>query len=176
MSSAYLRLVTAAPRAGETPVAAAFRENASLAQRVALRILRSESDVDDVLQDVFLAAQRDLRDTSEPKAVRRWFVVATVRLCRRRARRQQLFRFFTNDEPGYDAIASRDASPEARAQVAALFAVLDGLPLQGRIAWTLRHLEGMPLAEVADACGCSLATAKRRIAAAHELITEAWNG
>jgi len=48
------------------------------------------------------------------------------------------------------------------------------VPMPARIAWTLRNLDGMPLADVADACGCSLATAKRRIAAAHELIEEAW--
>jgi len=29
----------------------------------------------------------------------------------------------------------------------------------------LRRVEGLPLAEVASVCGCSLATAKRRIAA-----------
>ena len=30
----------------------------------------------------------------------------------------------------------------------------------------LRRVEGLPLAEVAALCGCSLATAKRRVAAA----------
>jgi RNA polymerase sigma-70 factor (ECF subfamily) len=39
-----------------------------------------------------------------------------------------------------------------------------------RIAWTLRMVEGLELAEVASACGCSLATAKRRIAAAEVVV------
>jgi RNA polymerase sigma-70 factor (ECF subfamily) len=38
--------------------------------------------------------------------------------------------------------------------------------LPERIAFCLRHVEGMKLEEVARACGCSLATAKRRVASA----------
>jgi RNA polymerase sigma-70 factor (ECF subfamily) len=39
--------------------------------------------------------------------------------------------------------------------------------VEQRLAWTLRHIEGERLEDVAARCGCSLATAKRRIAAAH---------
>jgi DNA-directed RNA polymerase specialized sigma24 family protein len=34
------------------------------------------------------------------------------------------------------------------------------------LAWSLRHLEGERLEDVAERCGCSLATAKRWIATA----------
>lgn len=44
--------------------------------------------------------------------------------------------------------------------------MLESLPLEERLAWSLRHVEGHALEEVAAACDCSLATAKRRIAAA----------
>jgi RNA polymerase sigma-70 factor (ECF subfamily) len=40
------------------------------------------------------------------------------------------------------------------------------MPIDDRLAWSLRHIEGHALAGVAEACGCSLATAKRRIDAA----------
>ena len=39
-----------------------------------------------------------------------------------------------------------------------------------RIAWTLRRVEGLELSEVASLAGCSLATAKRRIAEAEAII------
>jgi len=48
--------------------------------------------------------------------------------------------------------------------------VLKKLPAQDRMAWMLRHVEGMPLSEVATHCDCSLATAKRRIASAHRVV------
>jgi RNA polymerase sigma-70 factor (ECF subfamily) len=41
-----------------------------------------------------------------------------------------------------------------------------------RIAWTLRYVEREKLEEVARLCGCSLATAKRRIAATQAAIEE----
>jgi len=48
--------------------------------------------------------------------------------------------------------------------------VLSTISANVRIAWMLRHVEGLELAEVASACGCSLATVKRRIAAAETAI------
>jgi len=46
------------------------------------------------------------------------------------------------------------------------------VPTQERLAWSLRYLEGEPLDMVAASCGCSLATAKRRISAAKRVIDE----
>ena len=43
-------------------------------------------------------------------------------------------------------------------------------PSDQRIAWSLRYVEGYALGEVASACGCSLATAKRKIAAAQHKV------
>ncbi|MGH7439658.1 MAG: sigma factor-like helix-turn-helix DNA-binding protein [Polyangiaceae bacterium] len=51
--------------------------------------------------------------------------------------------------------------------------MLGTLPTDDRIAWLLRHVQGERLQDVALACGCSLATAKRRIAAAQQVVQEA---
>jgi RNA polymerase sigma-70 factor (ECF subfamily) len=53
--------------------------------------------------------------------------------------------------------------------------VLDAVPADQRIAWTLRHIEGEQLEAVADLCGCSLATAKRRITAVSRTLEEAFS-
>jgi RNA polymerase sigma-70 factor, ECF subfamily len=42
--------------------------------------------------------------------------------------------------------------------------------LARRRAWTLRYLEGEPLAEIAARCGCSVATVKRRLAEMQALL------
>jgi RNA polymerase sigma-70 factor (ECF subfamily) len=52
---------------------------------------------------------------------------------------------------------------EARQALRSAYQILAGLPAEERIAMALRRLEGMELTEVADACGCSLATIKRRL-------------
>ena len=58
--------------------------------------------------------------------------------------------------------------------LARVYRVLEGMPANQRIAWALRHIEGEPLESVASLCGCSLATAKRRILAASLVIEEAF--
>jgi RNA polymerase sigma-70 factor (ECF subfamily) len=50
--------------------------------------------------------------------------------------------------------------------------MLDRMPTDLRIAWMLRRVEGLALAEVASACDRSLATVKRRIAAADALVAQ----
>ena len=54
--------------------------------------------------------------------------------------------------------------------------IIDQLPTNDRMAWMLRHVEGYALQEAADACGCSLATVKRRVAAAQKRIDRAVGG
>ena len=73
--------------------------------------------------------------------------------------------------PDYQNVA-RGASPEQQVILARVYRELDRLPTEQRLAWALRHLEGETLTSVAELCGCSLATAKRRIRAAHEAIQE----
>ena len=41
-----------------------------------------------------------------------------------------------------------------------------------RLAWMLRYVEGCELTEVADQCGCSLATVKRRITRADDELRQ----
>jgi RNA polymerase sigma-70 factor (ECF subfamily) len=98
----------------------------------------------------------------------------TVRTARRRLRVRRLKGFMGLDTPTtYESAASTDASPEERALVARLYAILDRLPANQRIAWTLRRMEGHRLDTVAEICGCSLATAKRYVVSAQTVIQEA---
>ena len=61
---------------------------------------------------------------------------------------------------------------EECAILARLYQVLEELPTDQRLAWSLRYLEGEPLDAVAAASGCSLSTAKRRVGAAKSVIDE----
>jgi RNA polymerase sigma-70 factor (ECF subfamily) len=44
-----------------------------------------------------------------------------------------------------------------------VYAVLNRMPADDRIAFALRYIDGMELTEVAAACSVSLATVKRRL-------------
>jgi RNA polymerase sigma-70 factor (ECF subfamily) len=76
------------------------------------------------------------------------------------------------DPVDLDVVASAEASPEVRALLAQVYALLRTLPADDRIAWTLRHVERHRLEDVAELAGCSLATAKRRIARAQRYLSE----
>jgi RNA polymerase sigma-70 factor (ECF subfamily) len=81
---------------------------------------------------------------------------------------RQFFRI--DDAVDYRALIDRRASPDERALLSEVYQVLERLPIDHRLAWTERHLEGEALDQVALLCGCSLATAKRRIAAAQAAL------
>ena len=154
----------------------AFRLYSRYVAAIAKRLVGRDDDVDDVVQDVFLRAHKGLGELREPDALKAWLATVTVRVARRKLKLRRLGRVFgLGEAPEYEQVASAGANAEDRALLARLYAVLDTLPVDNRIAWTLRHIEGEKLEEVAGLAGCSLATAKRRIAAAQETIDGAFS-
>lgn len=151
----------------------AFRLYAPYVARIGYRLLGRDSDIDDLVQDVFLAAHRGLRHLRQPEAIKGWLATVAVRKARRRLKRRRLWSMVgigTESAESVD-VADPAATPEQRALVAQVYRLLDRLPVEQRIAWSLRFVEGQTLERVAELCGCSLATAKRRIKAAREAVT-----
>jgi RNA polymerase sigma-70 factor (ECF subfamily) len=150
---------------------ALFQRFAPYVARIGLRLLGRESDVDDLIQEVFMAAFRQRHQVRDPLAFKGWIAIIAVRTARRQLRRRRLRGFV-----GLDTLApplelrDQGMSPERRALLARVYQVLDHMPVEQRLAWTLRYVEGEKLEQVAEHCGCSLATAKRRIAAGHARI------
>ncbi len=148
-----------------------FRQFAPYVATIGYRLLGRDSEVDDLVQDVFLAAHRGLRSLRNREAVKGWLATVTVRLARRRLRTRRFratFRFDSGED--YLEVADTAASPETRAMVARVYRILDRVPVDRRLAWSLRYIHGERLARVAELCECSLATAKRRIKAAQLFI------
>jgi hypothetical protein len=87
-------------------------------------------------------------------------VVTARKVARKiRTRRLRALFFGAPADVDYEAVASPDADPEQRAQVARLYAALDAMPPVERVAWALRHLQGEQLEEVARLVGCSFSGA-----------------
>jgi RNA polymerase sigma-70 factor, ECF subfamily len=151
-----------------------FRRYAAYVAAIAHRLLGRDQDVDDTVQEVFVIAVRGLSQLREPAAVKGWLAKITVRVSRRRLRMRRLRTMLGLDEDTlYDSMTDESASPEQRVLIGRVYRLLDGIPADHRIAWSLRHMEGEKLEDVAALCGCSLATAKRRIAAAARVLEEA---
>jgi len=140
--------------------------------RLATRLLgHGDSDVDDVVQEVFWMALRRLPHIADMIQARGWLATVTTRVVGRRLRRRRFRRLFHASSPAHD-VPAPGATAEQHALLGRLYEVLETLPTDHRLAWSLRYLEGEPLDLVAAACGCSLATAKRRVGAAKKVIDE----
>jgi RNA polymerase sigma-70 factor (ECF subfamily) len=151
-----------------------FRRHAPLLLPMLVHLLACTADAEDALQDAFMDALRDLEHLREDDAFGGWLRRIAVRKAHRRFRKRRLLAALGLDRPAdratFEKLAAIATPPEVRMELARLDAVLERMPARLRFAWTLRYVEGYDLIDVADACGCSLATAKRRIAGAHARV------
>ena len=161
-------------RAETLEFAALFRRYAPYVARIGLRILGRHDEVDDLVQDVFLNVHRHLGELRDPQAVKSWLAAITVRAARRKLQKRRIVEFlgFSRSEVDYSRVDGSCATLEERSLIAAVFRELEALPAAERVAWSLRHLEGETMERVAELCGCSLSTAKRRVQAAHDALAK----
>lgn len=141
---------------------------------VVARIVGRLHDAEDIVQDVFVHALRDISTLREPAHFRRWIYRIAVHRSRTYLRRRRVLELVGLDRGGEDAsldrLASADAPPEVRAELALAANALRGASAEERIAFVLHVIEGCSLPEVADAIGASLATAKRRVRSAQDRL------
>lgn len=135
-------------------------------RRVLVRVMGAgEPDLDDLVQEVFTRALGGAHRLSFAGALTSWLTSIAVFTGRETIRRRSRWRWlwFTSTPPDRPA-------PEPPAEVGeaarAVYALLDRLPVDERIPFALRTIDGMDLREVATACGVSVPTVRRRLARA----------
>jgi RNA polymerase sigma-70 factor (ECF subfamily) len=167
-------LVARARREDAWAIEAIYRRYVRLVASTAQRILRSDDEVDDIVQETFLIAFEKLDRLVEPAALRGWLARIAISRVHRRFRWRKWTRLWsaTELEASLHDQASNEASPEQRAELALIDRALARLPLKLRIPWVLRHVVGYQLEDVATACDCSLATVKRRISEAEAVVKD----
>ncbi len=169
------QLVSRARRHDVVAFESLYRRHAGFALNLAVRIQGTAHDAEDIVHDAFLKANERLGELREGSAFRAWLGSIVVRLVRTRLRRRRLLSSLglASPEPiELDAIASPNADPESRVLLAQVYSLLQTLPADERIAWTLRYVDHHRLEVVASLVDCSLATAKRRILRAQRYLTE----
>lgn len=146
-----------------------YDRHAPYVQRVIRRVLGADVETADLLQDTFLAAFRGLARLREPDQFRGWIAQIAINTVRSRLRRRRALRWlsFGAELPEVEVVA---LDPSARQALRRAYAILEKLPVEERLVFSLCHLEGMTMDELAQACGVSVATAKRRLARARERV------
>jgi len=145
--------------------AAIWDRYASLVRSIVRRSIRLESDVEDLVQEVFLQFYRSHTLLRNREALRAFIFAISLRVTIREIRFRRARKRLADDgghAPGSGVVPPADF--EAREAVAGIRAMLDRLDPQDRTAFVLRHVEGLELTEVAGMLDMSLATVKRRLA------------
>lgn len=143
-------------------------------QRLVAGALGVDADLADIVQEVFVRVLERIHQLRDPGALKSWIASVAVFAARGHIRRRRRWRWISFLAPADipDAPAAT-ANPESHALVKATYRVLDTLPENERLAFSLRFIAEMELTEVAAACGCSLATIKRRLTRAEQHFLEA---
>jgi RNA polymerase sigma-70 factor (ECF subfamily) len=166
-----------AARAGELwAQEALFQRYARMVLALSQRILAGRDDADDLAQDAFVYAFSRLDTLQNPQAFHAWLRSIVVRTASKRLRRQRLLTRLglRRSEPvDPDSIVSPDAPTDVAVELRHLYALVDKLPAQERVALVLRRVEGLELLEIAAEMKLSLATVKRRLSAAEERLARA---
>lgn len=157
-----LRIVDGAPGATLDEL---YRRYSPYVAAVIVRVTGRRTDVEDLVQDVFVEAAAGITRLRDPGAAKGWLATVAVRLTRRRLQSRRLRQALGLDHAfDYAQVADPGASPADRLLLASVYRLLDELPVPERLAFCLHQLEGETIDEVSRLTSCSAATAKRRIA------------
>lgn len=141
-----------------------FREHRARVHRTLYRILGSNADMEDLVQDVFIEVFRSLARFRGEAKLATWIAristrVALGAISRRPPATQSL------DSAG--DLEAKQASAEdvavARQAARRLYDALDRVDPVQRVAFALHVIEGMPLREVAEVTDASLVATKTRV-------------
>lgn len=167
---------TLAARAGEGD-ADAFEELVVRYQgqiyRLALRMLGSTAEAEDMTQESFLAAWRGLPALRTEAAFGGWLYKLAMNRCLNALRGRRpvteldvaALRSTRSDE-------QPESAAETGAQVAALSRALQCLPADQRACWVLRELHGCSYEEIAGIVGASAGAVRGRIARSRASLAE----
>lgn len=158
-----------------------FRRHRARVHACLYRVLGTNRDMDDLLQEAFIQVFQSLRGWRAEASLSTWIDRVSVRVAYRylsqRGRRIQTD-VLDGDEGGATIDGAVVEGPGARRQLARdgvkrLYAVLDELGAASRLAFTLHEIDGRPLSEVAALVGSTVTATKLRVWRARKKIEQA---
>lgn len=154
-------------------IEALYREHASPLRRFIRARVRSESDAEDVLQEVFvrLCRRGDTASMDSPTAV---LFVTAFRLALNVLRRRRNSPIDPRVDAARMEVDGGERSPEgtliAREEIEALAGAFAGLPGQCRKVLGLRALEGLSYDDMAERLGLSVSTLEKHVVKGRRLL------
>ena len=161
------RLIARAATGDTSAFRTLYERHRSDVGRLVYRMLGARSDLEDVIQEVFIQAYKSLKDFRGQSKFSTWLhrVTVNVVLMHRRAARSRPT--FSEAVPE-DRVASPnspapDEDTERRERIRAFGRLLDRLADKKRIVFVLHELEGLAPSEIAQVVGAPVLTVRTRL-------------
>lgn len=152
-----------------------FREHRQDVARLAQRMLGRTTDLEDILQEVFLQVHRSIRDFRHGARFSTWLYRVTINVVlmhRRAAKSRPVFGEAPESLVAVDATPFADEQLERQRRAHAFHRLLDRLSDKKRVVFVLHELEGLAPAEIAKVVGAPVLTVRTRLFyARRELLT-----
>lgn len=149
-----------------------WRRFAPMVLVMAARALGSESEAEDVAQEVFHRVFRKAKTLRDPNCLRSFVFSFAVRVVKSELRRKRALGWLSFEQP--DALVDIGGSGldmESRDLLRRFYGLLDRLNARDRMVFALRHLERMTVEEVAASLELSESTVKRSLAHATQRLS-----
>jgi RNA polymerase sigma-70 factor, ECF subfamily len=142
--------------------------------RLSFAILGDEADARDAAQDTFVTAWRQIGRLREADRFDAWLqriAVNAARMTHRARRRRGVREIPSSRIAAFEGLPATATPPEADA--ATLDAAMRRLPVEQRSILVLHHLEGHPVAQLAEILQIPLGTVKSRLHTARQALQAA---
>ncbi|MCP4082335.1 MAG: RNA polymerase sigma factor [Planctomycetaceae bacterium] len=131
-----------------------MRQQGHSIQQLVARLMGWDTECEDVVQDIFIAAWEQLPRFRGEANLSTWLYAIAINQCRKYRRRQGRWRRFLGDLQQREANKHEiQAAPEAISDVAEIHRGLQALPQRDREAIVLCCLEDHPLEQAAEMLG-----------------------
>jgi RNA polymerase sigma factor (sigma-70 family) len=159
--------------AGDTSaITETWRRFAPMVQVMAARAMGSESDAEDLTQEVFHRVYRKAKTLRDPDSLRSFVYSFAVRALKSELRRKRLRAWLSFHPPeALLDLSCRTLDVESRDLLRKCHALLNRLTPRDRLVFTLRRMESMTVEEIAATMDISISTVKRSMAHAASRLT-----
>jgi RNA polymerase sigma-70 factor (ECF subfamily) len=172
------QLVVQYQRGNANALAELYRRHGRRTESVARHVVGPTSELEDIVQDVFIEVQRALYKFRGDSRFTTWLHRITVNVALqyvRKGKRKGWLRWLALDPValGLKMAQGQDSRYEARDTCRQLYDILGTLPEKKYVVFTLFELEGMSLEEIAQTLDISVNTVKSRLFHARKEVFDA---
>ena len=149
-----------------------WRRFAPMVLTLAKRTLGSQSEAEDIGQDVFCRVYRKVRTLREPDSFRNFVYTCALRVLQTELHRKKMRSWLSFEQPDLlDCQGSGTLDVESRDLLRKFYRLLERLAPRDRIVFVLRRVESMSVEEIAAAMETSESTVKRSLARASSRLS-----